>query len=225
MRKLSLFIYLMSLCLICTRISAATIQINFGGSSGLTDWNEAGNGSGSNISDLKDSNSVDTGISLTWTDNLGNNGTSATSSPTSPASNLFPGAVTRRYAYGSGSDASTLGVFELGNLDENTLYTLHIFATRNTSENRVTRYTVTGNASETQSLGIGNNLDTYLTFSNLSPDSSDEIEVSFYETGVNQYSYISGMVIETALIPETSSLMLMFLGISGMLLVWKRKRQ
>ncbi len=171
-----------------------TILIDFGGTytvSGSTDtWNQApaidstiraqvdGGTPYVYHADLLDSNNLSTGISLSMTDNmLSTNSAGTDSGP-------YPSGATRDSFFGltgtfGGYTEDGQGVFEFNQCDPEKAYTFRIFTSRiGDSENRETRYTLSGTNSLTGDLAISQNTSNNLELADIRPTAGGKVTLT-----------------------------------------------
>lgn len=158
-----------------------TINIDFGSKPSSGTWNNFAVPTGGQIiSDLVNAEGNSTGISLWVHDSFtGINEVGATSPDASTgiesngSSDSFFGSVGAH----SGVSEPTGGI-TLGNLKQDSYYTLSFFASRDqVTDNRETQYTVTGNKTESVSLDAANNTRNIVTIQKMHPASDGTIKV------------------------------------------------
>ena len=133
----------------------------------------------------------------------------------------------------AGADANPLSQFKLFNLDPTATYDFTFFSSRQTvSDNRETRFTVTGSSSSFLDLNPSNNNSAVAKFLGIAPDGSNEIFVDvapgpnndnsngFYYLGLLQIDIIP----DRSVVPEPSAVGLLGFLVAGGLLLGRRRR-
>lgn len=217
------------------------IYLDFGGTVGVTTsafgnvWNNMTNSS--SLTNLLDSTGTATPFSLFIASGaFGQNGNTGGGGLMQPSQSLL-GALATNSATGDYFFVSgTTLTFTLGSLDSSKTYNLTFFGTRETTESRSTRYTVSSAAGSqiatlvTSGSGVGDgnyngNNDTLATFSGLSPivvtnvSSSISFSVS---PEISNFGYIGAMQIDV--VPEPSTYALLFFSSAALAARFLRRR-
>ncbi len=222
-------------------VNAEIILIDFGQSASATTvpgtyWNNVTSKSG-NIADLRD-NSTDTGVAtgiamnLTGFSNVnnfnGNVDADAAMFDAFEAATVITDAI---YTAETGG----LGTLSFTGLNASKTYNLTITAARNNTEERYSRYGVSGHGTQILQVagdspaagnGVNWNNDDFVTFSNITGVTSLDLTVqgskSTAFTNINVWGYIGAVQIEV--IPEPSTFALFALsGIAGLVAFRRRK--
>jgi len=167
------------------------ILIDFGSDTNPTtgNWNNVTDHQSANQA-LIDDQGASTGITLKVTDPFYNGfNTSGTASPTGDAS-IFPSTATADNFFGHGlawgsTPANPEGIIELSGLNSAKYYSFTIFASRTgVTDNRETKYTLTGVTPKTGNLNPSNNATNVLHIDSIMPDNSGKITIKC-EAGPN----------------------------------------
>ncbi|WP_269541072.1 DUF4886 domain-containing protein [Cerasicoccus fimbriatus] len=151
------------------------------------------------LGNLRDSRGMPTGISLSLADApTGTNGEGATSGP-------YPSGATADSLYGqngtfAGFTDNGKAVFLFSNLDPETAYDFTFYASRTSvSDNRETKYTLTGATSQSATLNAANNVSSTAKITDMQPNASGEITLTISKgannTNSNGFYYIGTVVI------------------------------
>lgn len=163
--KVRILVFLL-LCFSVYSISAQTetIYIDFGSlgaNESASPWNNVTNDVSGNISNLINSNTVQTGIGFSIVDAFFGINSSGTTSP-DPSLN-FIGSATSDSFYGTSSDGGSL---TFNNLIVGKQYTISVFASRiGVSDNRETAYTIEAQSTQTINLDASQNTSNVATAS------------------------------------------------------------
>jgi lysophospholipase L1-like esterase len=123
------------------------------------------------------------------------------------ASTLFPASATRDSLYGNTEAFNNLSnirpVFKITGLDAGTAYSFTFFASRTgVNDNRQTRYTVSGAATNSADLNAANNVDQVAVVSGAQPDETGAITIALTpgpaNNNANHFTYLGALKIETA---------------------------
>lgn len=123
------------------------------------------------------------------------------------ASPLFPASATRDSLFGNtetfGGLANVTPAFALTGLDPTSAYSLTFYASRlGVSDNRETRYTVTGASTATADLNAANNVNGTATLSDLHPDAQGRLTVALSpgpnNNNANHFTYLGVLRLEAA---------------------------
>lgn len=161
------FIVFFFLGLFTINAQTTSILIDFGGSSSATPWNNVSNASSGSLNNLTNSFGISTNIAIQVVDSF--NGVNSSGTQSADPSLNIPGSASGDSFFGntvlfSGQIQPTGGI-QLSNLDTSKLYTLKIFASRLTSDNRETKYVVSGAVTDSAYLDVTNNTDSIVVIS------------------------------------------------------------
>jgi len=115
------------------------------------------------------------------------------------ASTLFPANATRDSLFGNTETfnglANVTPIFKLTGLNSSSTYRFTFYASRTgVSDNRQTRYTVTGGASATVDLNVANNIDQVASIASIAPDAAGECVVALTpgpsNNNANHFTYL-----------------------------------
>jgi hypothetical protein len=144
-------------------------------------------------------------------------------------STVYADNATRDSLFGNtevfGGFSNITPIFKFAALDPSLSYTFKFYASRTgVSDNRTTDYTVSGSVSGTASLNVANNINNFVTVSDIFPTAGGEITISLLPNAANNnsnhFTYLG--VLEMQAVPEpVSGLML---GIGALALGFRRKR-
>lgn len=122
------------------------------------------------------------------------------------SSSVFPASATRDSLYGNteafGGLENVTPIFALGGLVPGTTYRLTFYASRTgVSDNRETRYTVTGGTEVVADLDASNNLDTTVTVDSIQPSAGGEITIALSpgpnNNNANHFVYLGALRLDT----------------------------
>lgn len=165
------------------------------------------------VNNLVTSTNVETGVNLTFTSNWQMNGNAA-GGLTSPSSLLLGDFAqvnaTRDYMFINMSDSGSSASMTFSNLNVNLTYDFKIFATRENTQTRVTKYTITDvngtheQLLQTSGTGIGaggynGNNNTFANFTGIVPNEFGQITLTL-SRGTSDFAYIGAMSITA--VPE-----------------------
>jgi len=208
------YIKLVAVFLLSTTISFAqkTVIIDFGdpqaswqapGTSNYNNMSEYAATVGSNgIADMVDNTGAATGFAFSITGNFEYFNTSGTQAPVGDAA-MFDTMATRDSYFTS--DSNPNGIIKISGLDNAKYYSFEIFAGRKTTQNRESKFTITGSNTEIGYLNPGGatadgNNSNIVIIRNVQP-SSGEITIGLGKgtNNVSQWSYMNVLnMIETA---------------------------
>lgn len=221
--------------------SAATILVDFGTATTQTTfdtvsstddpvnyWNNItqtnGTSAGTPIANLVDTANNPTNIALVIVSPFNSNNTAGTTSTSAP----YPVDATSDSLYGNtetfGGKTNVTPVFKLTGLNSQRLYSFTFYASRlGTGGSRETQYTVAGATTDSAALEVTDNITNTVTVSNISPNASNEIQISLAPTAnnnnANHFIYLGVLrVVDT---PEPGA-MLLLAGFAPLLL--RRRR-
>jgi lysophospholipase L1-like esterase len=194
--------------------NSGSVLIDFGSTNTTTsgNWNNITDHQAANT-ELIDDKGVKTGVTLKVADPFYNGyNTSGISSATGDAA-IFPSTATSDNFFGHGNawgatPANPAGIITLSGLDKTRYFSFKIFASRpSTTDNRETKYTITGSETKTATLNAAINTDKLAVIDSILPDNNGTITLTC-EAGVNNTSaekfyYIGAMKI-TILDNQTS---------------------
>lgn len=114
----------------------------------------------------------------------------------------------------------------LSNLSASETYSFTLFASRDTTVDRVTTYSITGGGTSTLTTsgsnvggaGINHNVANTVVFSNVAPDGNNRIDLNI-DVDTGGFAYLNAMQIEV--IPEPGTLALL---LGGVLVLWLKRR-
>ena len=213
--------------------NATTILIDFGANANTTpttggqSWNNVtatmAASAGEKIPDLLATTGTGTGIGLSIVSRFNGNNDSGTTSGSAP----YPSTATGDSLFGNtesfGVGANVFPEFKLTGLVIGQTYHFTFFASRTgASDNRETKYTITGSTSGNVTLNASNNISNTAIYS-ATPNASGEIVILMgpgtNNNNTNHFTYLNVLEINT--VPEPGSLALA--GLGGLLLL-RRKR-
>lgn len=198
---LILFISLFSISLFAQTHS---VLVDFGSQSSPLPWNNLSNVNNSvAVNNLYNNYGLQTQINISITDGFSGINSSGTNSPASslgiPASASGDSFFGNLQVFGSGVDST--GAIEISGLDTAKVYTLKLFASRMASDNRETKYIVTGQATDSAFLQVANNTDSMVVFQ-MKPSAAGmlTIEVTAGPNNNNSYNffYLGALQLEYA---------------------------
>ncbi|WFB35296.1 hypothetical protein P3T73_14115 [Kiritimatiellota bacterium B12222] len=197
---------------------ASVYYVDFGRSNITTPGNWNNVTSATSLTDIVDENGVNTaGIDLAFGGNVGGSNNDSSLTYTTD----FPDTANRDFIYTTGTMTLTLS-----DLNPSQTYSLKLFASRVTGDNRTTLFTITNgtlNASSNQSLFVSNNTGTTITFTDVVPTAGNQISLSIApQDAASNWGYISAL--EITAIPEPRSFLLFIAGAGFVLIHLKRKR-
>ena len=222
--------------------NATVVQINFGGASGLSDWNEMSSATadilyaaGTPGSGLLDDAGDSTGWSLTTddTNRFNSINTNGTTSPSGAAAQIFPSTVAAQSFYGNtisfNNGTYPLAKLYFDGLSATATYDFVLFASRTgVTDNRETLYAAVGANTKSDTLNAANNTSEVAELVGIVPDAEGRIELQVTVGANNNNSYgfyyLNGMTI-TESVPEPATLALLILGSATTGLVWLARKR
>ncbi|MDF3130905.1 hypothetical protein P0Y35_16965 [Kiritimatiellaeota bacterium B1221] len=226
---------------IVTPTNGETLLLDFGNSYTLTSpdatWNEftinstirtaVGHGTGTPheySASLLDTAGTPSGITFTMTDTM--TGTNTAGSASGP----YPSGATRDNFFGNTGDWSGFtdngqGVFVFSNLNADKVYDFTFYASRTgASENRETRYALTGSTSGSADLNPANNDSSTVSITDISPDASGQITLTISDgtqnNHPNKFYYLSVLEIQIRDASQTPTVYPPVLLPSGIVVDW-----
>ncbi len=210
--------------------NGARLLIDFGAGGSLTElveapvgpsWNNITATLGVNpegsLAGLVTTNGTATGMGFQMVARFNGANTSGTTAAT-----VFPTTATQDSLFGNTEAFSGLAnvapVFKLTGLDAGYVYSFTFYGSRTgTSDNRETRYTVTGENGGSADLNTANNVDGTATVANIRPNASGEITVALTpgpnNNNANHFIYLGAMQVDFA--PVRSPRLLLDFGATG----------
>ncbi|PHR73182.1 MAG: hypothetical protein COA67_03170 [Lutibacter sp.] len=193
-----------------------TVLIDFGVTESTIPWNNLNNNTSGTISNLINSNSINTGISIQITDGFTGINSSGTQTPDSGLN--IPITASQDSFYGTSVDS---GIIVFSNLITNKGYNFSIFASRvGVSDNRETQYLIEGIANEIINLNAASNTNNSVESSLIYPKSDGTITITI-STGVNNtnsngFYYLNSLKLtyDTDIILNTDNALLIDFGSS-----------
>ncbi len=211
-----------------TSLQAVTVLIDFSGTTSSGNWNRISNAASGSLSNAIDNTGTTTGMTVDITARFSDINIQGTTSGTAP----YPSFATGDSFYGNalqewtGFAITPKSTVVFGNLIPGALYSFTFYASRTSAtDNRTTRYTLTGNgASAFAELNVANNITNTVTVSNLIPDSNGKIALDVAPgTGNNNpYGFYYLGVAEINYVPEPSSAIL-FAGTSALAILRRHR--
>ncbi len=159
-----------------------SVLIDFGNATPSPSWNQLSGFTVGSRTNLKDSLNVFVGMSIAVTqrfNNINTNGATGT--------NTFlnmPDNVSARNFFGNargplfGGITTPQGVFEVSGLVKDITYNFGFFGSRSASDNRETKYTVTGTNTGDASINTASNASAIATIKNIKPNADGKIIIS-----------------------------------------------
>ncbi|NQT25831.1 T9SS type A sorting domain-containing protein [candidate division KSB1 bacterium] len=200
-QRLAMILFLLSVCVYQIHAQTSTILVDFGSNPSAAPWINLSAQRTGIIQNLTDSLGIPTNMSLEVFDAFNGINTNGTQNPdpslgipnTASGDSFFGNTVTF-----SGSIEATGGI-RLSNLDTEKEYTLTVFASRDASDNRETRYICTGAMQDTAYLNVASNTSSVVTFSDY-PTTGGTLEIvaSPGPNNNNSYGffYLGALIIE-----------------------------
>ncbi|WP_309399723.1 PEP-CTERM sorting domain-containing protein [Cerasicoccus maritimus] len=214
-------------------VMAQTILINYTNSSNTVTgqpetWNNyTGTPQGSSIANLVDINGSLTGISMETTNAFAGVNSSGTTSASAP----YPSTATGTSFYDANDQwtnpGDAMGVLEFSGLDVNKTYSFTLYASRITSEDRSTLYTLQGANSGSDTLNPSDNVTNTVLISDIAPTAGGIITLTVTPgaTNANSNDFIYLGVAEISAIPEPSTIALGMAGIAFVGSIYWRRRK
>ncbi|TXF89967.1 SGNH/GDSL hydrolase family protein [Neolewinella aurantiaca] len=170
-----------------------TVLVDFGGTTvSPAPWNNVTDPVAGIIGDLSNTSGFQTGYGLEMTDAFNNINTDGTINPAAELG--FPATATGDSFFGNsvdfGGQVQPTAAVTLTNLTVDKAYTLDIFASRTTSENRETQYVVEGLTTDTVYLNVASNSDMLATTTMLpATDGTIVVTATAGPNNVNSFSF------------------------------------